>query len=164
MTVQYVGGLTIGDALPGLALPLIQITGDIQLRLNALLDFEVSITPPSLLADLQVSADINANIQAALTLGIEPPSIDVQASVMLDAIALLKLQLQIIKGLYDLFGFGVHVYNYTGQVDQLGGEFTTALAGGVPGGSGTDICDGLLWLATAPGAWAAIAALFKVTP
>ncbi len=164
MTVQYVGGMTIGEALPGLALPLITITGDIQLRLNALLDFKPTLVLPSLQADLELSAQIAANIQAALTLGLTPPSLDLQATIMLDAIALLKVQLGIIKNLYDLFTAGIHIYNYTGQVNQLGSDFSAALTSGVPGGAGTDICDGLLWLATAPGAWAAIAALFKVTP
>ncbi len=164
MTVQYVGGMTIGDALPGVALPLITLTGDVQLRLNALLSFSASITLPDLNADLVLAAEIAANIQAALVFGITPPSIDLQAAIVLDAIALLKLQPKIIKDLMDLFTFGVHIYNYTGQVNQLGSDFNAALASGVPGGAGTDICDGLLWIATAPGAWAAIAQIFKVTP
>lgn len=164
MTVQYVGGMTIGDALPGVQAPLIAAIGDIQARLTALLEFKPNLVPPSLTADIQANAEILANLKLSLALGVTPPSLDVQASIMLDAVALLKAQLAIILALFDLFRAGIHVYNYTGQANALGADFTAALASGVPGGAGTDAVDGLLLIAAVPAAWAAIAQLFKTTP
>jgi hypothetical protein len=165
MTVTYVHGGTIGDGLPGLQLPLINVMGDLQARITAMASFAPSITPPSIAADIQVSGQILANLQASAALGIEPPSVDLQVDIMADVLLAARLQLEIIMGLFDALGTaGLHLYRYDGQTADLGGEFTAELSGGVPGGSGTDSANALLLITTVPATWAALAQLFKVTP
>ena len=164
MTVTYVGGMTLGDAMPGVVGPLVAALGDVQAKIAACASFAVSITPPSITADIQANAQILANLQLALSVGIEPPSIEAQFAIMADAVMLLQAQLQVFQNLFDLLRAELHVYAYSGQCDALGGEFTTELAAGVPGGAGTDLANALLLITTVSGMWAKIAQVFKTTP
>lgn len=168
MTITYVGGITLGDALPGVRAPILAAMGDIQGRLVAMASFNAALVPPSIASDIETAGKILFNLQAcaaAIASGqIAPPSIDLQAQIMLDVVALLKLQLQAFADLKGLFAFGAHVYAYQDQADALGGAFSTELAAGVPGGAGADTAYALLLVATEPAAWGAMAELFKTTP
>lgn len=164
MTVVYVGGETIGSALPGVQGAILQAMGDVQAKIAAAVNFAPNLTPPSIAADIQANGQILANLQAAAAIGIEPPSISAQLDIMASAVLVLKAQLQIILDLLNLFTAAVHVYAYQGQTDALGGEFTTELSAGVPGGVGTDLANALLLITTIPADWAAIAQVFKTTP
>jgi hypothetical protein len=164
VTVTYVHGGTLGDAMPGVQLPILTVMGDVQARIAAMASFAPSFTPPSLTADIQVTGEIIANLEASLALGITPPSVDLQVQIMADTMIAAQLQLQIILDLLDLLAVGVHMYRYDGQTNLLGGEFATELSGGVPGGTGTDSANALLLITTVPASWAAIAQVFKVVP
>jgi hypothetical protein len=59
---------------------------------------------------------------------------------------------------------GIHAYHYSGQVDDLGSEMATELAGGVPGGAPTDASNALILVTTVGATWTAMGQIFQVTP
>jgi hypothetical protein len=171
------GSLSIGAAVPGgaaaavagaaginLALP------DIQARIAALASF--APLPPSLTADLVTANQILASIQAAITIGITPPSLSAQIAIVAGIVADLSAavlsidaQLSLILGFQSLLATaGVHGYTYAGRADQLGADFTTALASGFPGGAGADATNAILLATTIGATWTAMGGVFKVTP
>lgn len=177
MSVDYLGSLTIGAAVPGAfdasvageaginaALP------DISARLAALASFSPQLIDFSV--SIGIATDIIANLNAAITAGITPPDFTAQIAIVaaivadLEAVVLdIDAKLTIVVDFLSLLATaGVHAYAYSGQADALGGEFTTELAGGFPGGAGTDSCNALL-LATTDGAtWTVMGSVFKTTP
>lgn len=166
MTVTYIGSQSIEACIPGVIGPLLAAQADVQLKLTAMVDFSLKLGLPalSIAAQLELAAQITASLNAALALGITPPSINAQLSIVLDVIALLKIELQIFLDLFALLAnAGVHVYTYTGQVNAFGGEMSTALAGGFPGGAPTDLA-GILVLGSSVGATlSAMGTIFGVT-
>lgn len=164
MTATYVGGMSLGDAMPGVMAPILQAMGDVQAKITACASFSVGITPPSLTANIAAAASILANCTLALSAGIEPPSIDLQFQIIADAVIVLQLQLQIILDFLNLLGAGVHVYAVSAQTDAVGGELTSALVAGVPGGAPSDLANALVLITTIPADWAKIAQVFKTTP
>lgn len=166
MSLVYVGELTIGDLLPGIAIPFIQAVGDLQARLDACIAAMAQITVgmPSLSLQIQLALDIIANLQAAIAVGITPPTVSVQISVMVALIAQLEAELAIMLGI-PFSTAGVHVYAYDGTVGAFGGEVTTALSAGVPGGAGPgQHCDAIVLATVIPTTWAALSLVFKVSP
>lgn len=59
---------------------------------------------------------------------------------------------------------GLHAYSYAGPVNGLGGEFATALAGGLPSGAPTDSANALMLVTTTPATWVGLGQILKVTP
>lgn len=178
MTVTLIGSLSLGAAMPGalgvavaaqaginLALP------DIEARLEALLSFAPQ--PVDFSVQLALAQSIVASIQASIAVGITPPSIDAQLAIVAALIAELEAaivsvhaQLSIVLLFAGLLGIGgVHLYRYSGQAQNLGTEFTTALATGFPDGSGpTAATEALLLGTTTAPVWAAIQQIFKTVP
>jgi hypothetical protein len=179
VTLDYVGSLSIGGAIPGaataaaagaaginLALP------DIQARLAAL----VAFTPQqgsSFAAQLALAQQIVAGVQAAIALGLSPPSLSAQIAIVAGLVAALEqavlavhAQLDIVLDFQALLAAaGIHVYAFAGQADELGPALTGELAAGFPGGTGGNQATNALVLATTvPATWAAMSAVFKVTP
>jgi hypothetical protein len=165
MTTVYLGSLSIGGAVPGVQGAIVNALGDVQARVTAVASFVPSITPPSISADIQTNAQILANLNAAATFGIEPPSLDLQVSILASSLLLLKAQLDVILDLMNAFGSaGVHAYTYDGTASGLGAEFSTELAAGFPGGAPSDPTHAILLATTIPATWAAMSQIFKVTP
>lgn len=164
MTTTYVGGMTIGEEIPGAVEAVVAAVGDVQARLDAIVDFGAAIIviPPSIEADLEVAASIIANLQLA----IEPPSIALQAQILADVMAALAAQLSAFAALMGLFATaGIHVWHYNGRADTLGAEMTTELSGGVPGGGGGAADINALIIATELSAtWTAMQGVFKTAP
>lgn len=166
MTVTYIGSLTVEACVPGMIGPLIAAQADVQAKLTAMLDFSLKLGLPalSISAQLELAAQITASLNAALEIGITPPSISAQLDLVLSVIVLLKLELQIFLDLFALLAnAGVNVYTYTGQVNLLGAEMTTALASGFPGGSPTDPCGALILGSSVGATLAAMGTIFGVT-
>lgn len=164
MTVTYVGGITLGAAIPGVNSALLQAVGDVEAKIAACVNFAPNLVPPSLTADIAANATIFANLTASLGANITPPSLSVQLDIIASTLIVVRAQLQIILDLFNLFTANLHLYAYSGQTDALGGEFTTELSAGVPGGAGSDVANALLLITTVPADWAKIAQVFKTTP
>jgi hypothetical protein len=177
MTVTHLGSLTVGQAAPGgLALAAAGTAGiglalpDLQARLTALASFAPS--PPSITTDIALAQQIIASLQLALTVGIQPPSMDVQIAMVAALIATLSAtivsidaQLSIIANLTNVLNTaGVHAYTFNGLANQLGPQMATELSGGFPGGSATDATNAVVLATTVAPAWAAMSAFFKTTP
>jgi hypothetical protein len=89
----------------------------------------------------------------------------VQFAAAAAAVAELEAALSQALTLVDALGVGgVHVYRFSGEAQDLGGEFSAELSGGFPGGAGTDATEALLIATTIPATWAALAQVFQVTP
>lgn len=164
MTVTALGERTLGSAIPGVTSAMALALADIQAKVEAVASFAPSITPPSLTADLVIAGEIVANVTAAISVGLTPPSIDLQVSIMLDALAAFQLQLQILLELQNLLLASVHLYKYEGPTSDFGTEMQAELSGGLPGGSGTDTAYALTFIATIGSAITAMQALFATDP
>ena len=165
MTVTYLGSLAVGDTVPGVTAALAVANADLDAKIAALASFSASLEPPSIAAQISLTSDILAALQAQAALGIEPPSLSVQFASVLALLTTLNAQLLVLQALAANFpAAGVHAYAYSGQANQLGPEFTTELAAGFPGGAPTDATNALLLATTIPATWAALAQVFKVTP
>lgn len=177
MSVDYLGSLSIGDAVPaGLAASVAGVAGinlalpDIQARIDSLLAFSPGAV--DFAAQLALANQIVLGIQAAISGGLTPPSIAVQIAQiaaliaeLLATVTAINVQLGIVVDFQALLGAaGVHGYAFDGDTDQLGPELTTELAGGVPGGGPTDHANAVVLVTTVPATWAAMAQVFKVTP
>jgi hypothetical protein len=177
MSLVYCGELTIGGAVPGAnACAIAGYAGinaalpDITEKLAALLAFVP--TPVDFQLQLQLAQQMVASVQASITLGLPVPSIAAQIAIVTALIADLtasvvsiSAQLGIITDFQALLGAaGVHVYAYAGPANGLGGEVTTALATGLPGGAPTDATNALVLATTVPATWTAMAQVFQVVP
>lgn len=163
MTVSYLGSLTVGAAMPGAVAAIDATLPDLQARMAALASFAPSTG--SFSANLSLANQIVASIQAAITAGIEPPSIDAQLAAVAALIADLEASLSFALEIVEAFGVaGIHAYRYSGQAGNLGTEFQAELSGGFPGGTATDATNGILLATTVPAAFAALAKILKVTP
>jgi hypothetical protein len=171
MTFTPLGSLSLAAVVPGaatvaaagelginLALP------DIQARLAALLAF--TPTMPSLSADASLAANIVADLQAAISIGLVPPDITAQlaiiAALVLDLqnkVISINAQFSICADLISLLATaGVDAYACDGAAQDMGGALTTQYAGDASHANA-------LILVTKIGAtWSAMSTLFKVTP
>jgi len=164
-TLTYLGEDTIAVWLPGVIGPLIAAQADLQARITALLGFSATVGL-DLSHLITLSANILANLQAGLALGLQAPSLTVQINLVASLTLALQLQLQLILDLFGLLAnAGVHAYAYDGTAAGFGPEATAAMAAGLPGGGGPTQHINALVLATSIGAtWTAMSAVFRVTP
>jgi hypothetical protein len=177
VSLAYLGGLTIGAALPGgasaAAAGELGINGalpDIQARITALAAFSPSLG--NFTADLATAGQIIASINAALTGGITPPSLAAQLAAVAALVAELQAaaldvnaQLQIVLGFRALLATaGMHGYVYQGATNALGGALTDELATGFPGGGATAPAKVIVLGTTSDATWAAMSQVFKVAP
>lgn len=161
--LTYVGSLSLAAAVPVVATVFAEAIADLEARITALGAAIPTFTPPAV--QLELAKSIVAAIEANIALGITPPSIDLQIGLFLAQIAELEASLQIVLDIKNLFAAaGVHVYVYDGDADAFGGELTTELAGGFPGGAPTDHTNAIVLATTSGATWSAMAQVFQVTP
>jgi hypothetical protein len=119
-TLTYLGEASIGAVIPGVMAPLVAAEADLAAKIQAFIDFKPTIALP-MIAQLQIAADIVAGFEACIALGIEPPSIALQITLVADALAALRLQLAVILELFSLMAAaGVDLYAYDGKAGGLG--------------------------------------------
>ena len=159
MSLVAVGEMSVGAAVPaGVELAAIaDATAGAQL--TALAGFNVSVDLGGLSADLLLAGQIAAGIQAAITAGLTPPSVQAQ----LDIVAALKAELEallaIVANLVGLFATaGVKVYAWDGTASALGAALTSELAGD------GNHSNALILLTEIGATWTAMGSVFKVTP
>lgn len=165
MALTYIGELTIGGLMPGISAPFAAAVGDLQARLDACVAASANLTVSlPLQAQIDIATQIIANLQAAIALGIGPPSISAQVTIMADLIAAIEAQLAVMLAV-PFATAGVHVYAYDGTAGAFGGDVTAALTGGFPGGAGAgEHCNALVLATTIGATWTDMSAVFKVTP
>lgn len=166
MTTTYIGELTLAAMVP---LPVALVSQSqflLQAQLDATIVAAANIQIPTTLANLiALAQSILDALAQMLALGLQPPSVSLQASIFAATIAQLGLQLAPFLAFATLMATGgVFAYVYDGPTNGFGAELSTALAGGFPGHGATDHCDVLVMGAVAGATWAAMQQLFRTTP
>ncbi len=165
MTVVLVGDASIGESIP-LPVALVLVAKEqVAVKLAEMVDFSLKLGLPGLSigAQLDLCAKMIAALNVCLQLGITPPSISAQLDIVLAVILQLQLELQVYLDFLDLLDARIFIYTYDGAVNAMGGEFTTELAGGFPGGAPTDHAN-MLVLGTSVGAtWTIMTQIFKTS-
>jgi hypothetical protein len=163
---------------------LVIILPGLEAKLEAALKLQASLTltPPTLALQLDAAIKLVAALQASISLGL--PGISFQLAAVAKLIADIEIQLGHfhasislagdIKALLDLevnfsleLGLilgtpGIHAYQYTGAVRDLGDELAAATQGGFPEGNGGDECIAWIFGASDGGAIAAAKQVFAV--
>ncbi len=168
------GEVTFGQALPiglaasagisasvGLVLPSIQaqITGLIELQAR------LTLTPPTLAANLDAAIALVAALEASISVGV--PGVDFQLAAVAELLASLQLslgalnaQLAFALNLEVLFGTGgVLMYHYSGTADGIVVAAQSSFAS-LPGVDPATPVGGVFLIATTPGAAAAMDLIF----
>jgi hypothetical protein len=149
MSGEYVGGFTVGAAIP-IALTAVATANatataallPAQARLAGAIQAAaaVTISPPSIAAVATLAAAAAASIQAALTGPTVGASAGVAAELVAELggiVAALQAQLAVIAQLQGILATaGVHLYLLEGHVGGMSGDLSNLLDGGIPGGSG----------------------------
>jgi hypothetical protein len=162
---MLVGTFSMGAMIPTLLEAVVAIEGDVaklQAKLEGLkaLAAKITVTPPT------IDADIIANLQAAITIGL--PSVDIQASAVAAAIATLEVELGTLNAFLAIGGVlgvaGIHVYAVTGTAQQVAAELNADLSPGYPGAHDVPeaVGQGFLLIANAGAAAQALTTVIKV--
>ncbi len=152
MTVQTLGEVSIGDAVPlCFAVIQAQITA-LQPQITGLLEAQARLTlqPPTLTANLAAVGAILASISVA------PPKLDIQLAAVAALLVKLEALIATLNVQMALLGASVSLYAYDGPAGGLG-EFATVVPGGTPGAH----CNGLLIATTSPAAWVSMRGVFQ---
>ena len=166
MSTTLQGSLNAGLLCPEVTASISFAGAQLEANLTAALAIQasVSITPPTLTAQLTamlaVMTEIQAALEAGITLGLPGVSISVAAAAELVAKAQLSLgNLSILLGL--LGGPSMFVYSYSGgTVASLGADITAGMVAQPPPGLAPgDPVSGIL-VGASPGAWAGISPYF----
>lgn len=166
MTTTYIGEESIGVMIPGAVALVAPSQAQLQATFDATLAASIAVGIPTTIADLLALANsILAALESMLAHGLQPPTITGQAAIFASTLAQLTLQLAPYLVFASLVATGgVFAYVYDGTTAGAGAEFTTALAGGFPGHSGSDHCNMLVMGCVAGVTWTAMQAIFKTAP
>lgn len=160
--ITPLGTFKLSVLLPGVVAALALAVPDLQARVDALLAFspgEIDLT-----ASLSLAESIIADLTAALTLGITPPSIAAQIAIIAGILEGLQANLSAILAFQNLLvSGGVFAYAYDGNINNAGSELGAQLAVDYPGAAGNAHCNALI-LGTQIGAtWTAMGGVFKTS-
>jgi hypothetical protein len=149
MTAFYLGGRSIGSAIPVLAnvqasllAELNTKLGDLTARMAAAVQMSVSLAviPPNIEASIAILTSAIASASAALTNPVAALNITVAADLLLligVQIAALEVSLSVALELGELLLVGgLHMYLCEGAIGNFGNDLQTQLSSGMPGGSG----------------------------
>lgn len=178
--ITYVGELTIAAAVPGASQATIAgdaaidaAMPDLTLRIQALQD-TIALPLPTIdfAAQLALAQQILGSVQAAIDLALPVPPDAEQLEKFTDMLGDLTASLGTVETSASLIAsiaallaaVGLHVYAYSGPVNALGGEVTSALAAGLPGGAPADNANALILATSNAATWTAMQSIFKVTP
>jgi hypothetical protein len=130
MSVSYKGQLGVLAAIPLVGTLLASIDLDALLGdITGIANLVITVTPPSIIAAAATVADLLAQIQALITAGYQPPSVDVKADLGLKLVAL-QAKYDLLLQLTDLIASGsLRVYEFSGQAGQFGSELGATLGG-----------------------------------
>ena len=134
-------------------------------NLDAAAAFQVSATAPTIAEKLQLAEQIVAGLQAAAALGIEPPSLSLQLSLMKDLITKLQADMSLYLSLLNLGGLGAWFYHYNGTAGNAGSQLAVAFSTGLPGGGGaSEVIDCALVATNTGAAFSGLSQIIKQVP
>jgi len=137
VSLVYVGALPLVAICPIVNLSIGEVSVAIQAAFSGALDLNasLSITPPTLTIILAALAQIQAEISAAIALGL--PSISFNASFAASLVAKLELAFTLLINLEALLSahIGIFAYSYSGLANAMGAAVSTELATQWPDGT-----------------------------
>ena len=150
--------------LPGVVTALGVGLAGLESQLAALANWKPSVSI-SFAAQIELCQQIIASLQAALALGIQPPTIEVQINIMVAVVAALKASIQLMLDFQTLLASGgVFAYAWDGPVTAMGAAITAQLAGGFPDGSGVSHANAIILGTSVSATWTAMGGVFRVSP
>lgn len=159
-TLTYLGELSIGAICPLAVAAQADIFAQLQAQLAGLLQLQaqLTITPPTIGANIKLVAQLLAGLEVSIGL----PGIDFQLTAVAALIAQLNLSLGLLLELEVLFGTaGVFAYAYEGDALSFGPQLSAALASGWPDGTGVAAkSNGIVLATVSPVTWSAMKAFF----
>lgn len=164
-SVALVGTFSLGAIIPVLLQGQIAVgltAAELQARLDGLIELALSltVTPPSVVADLAAVAELTASLEVDLL-----PSIDIQAAAVASAILELEASLGTLNAFLTIAGIlgvaGIHVYKVQGTAAQMRAQLSSDLSPGFPGAEGVPEATGTGFLLVA-NSGAAVQALTAV--
>jgi hypothetical protein len=158
MTITLREEISLAAAIPGAIAALNLAVPQLQAQIDALLAFNPGAI--NFATDLQVAVGILADINGGIALGITPPSISAQISILLALLAPLQANLAAIAAFQALLSASVFAYGYSGPTNQFGTEMATELTGGFPGHSPAEQCNALVLGTTSAATYSAMAGVF----
>jgi hypothetical protein len=166
MSLDYIGALSVGNAVPSVAVAVEASLPNLQAQVTGLVAAQVDITanPPTIAGNLAIAQAIVASLQAQILLGVEVPTATLQLAAIASALADIAGQVALLGTFSAALGtVGLHAYHYNGPVNGLGSALATELAGGLPGGSPADASDALIIATSVPAAWAALSVVLTTS-
>lgn len=160
--ITYLGERSFGDVIPipqqAIAALLLQLQGKLAMLLK--LKARLTLTPPSLSANVEIAAKLLAKLQASLSLGLPGASfqLDAAAALMLG----IELQIEALLTLQTALGVGVHAYLLHGKAGLVGDEFSAALGSGQLGDPNLTPVYGMAVIANTPAAETSLKAALSV--
>jgi phage tail protein X len=163
--LELVGELTIAGLCPLVVEANAAVLAELQAKLAGCLSLQASltVTPPTLAANLELATQLVASLTAAIEVGL--PGVDFQLTVVAALIASIQGQLEALLALQALMGATVIVWEYGGPASALGPALTSALAVELPDGTpSASAVNGLVVLTPSPETWLSVKAFFGGIP
>lgn len=160
-TLRYRGQISIAGLCPIVVECNALILAELQAKLAGVLALSVqlSITPPTLAANLDIAVELVAALTASIEIGL--PGIDFQIAAVAALVAQLQLNLALLLSLDVLLGATLMAYTWEGPANELGPAVTSEFAVELPDGTSSYApVNAILLVTPSPVAWVSIRALF----
>lgn len=157
MGLTNIGEVSVGVGIPALAASVNANLPDLQAQLDALLAFSPGAIDFNV--NLGIAQQMVLDLQAAISAGITPPSIDAQIAAVAAIIGKLQAQIGALVAIAGLLTAKVYIYKYTGSSDQFGPQLSAALINGFTG-NGVSETVAIIIGATASASMNALGAIF----
>jgi hypothetical protein len=160
MTVSYRGLLSLGEAFPIGLQATAAVLVPLQAKLAGLLQLtaQLTVTPPSLTANLTTAAKILASLQVSPGL----PGFSAKAAGVASLLAGVRLQIEAVLVVQSALGVGVHLFIMAGKAGLVGGEFASELVGGRLGDPALTPVFGVCLMANTPAAESSLRTVFSL--
>jgi hypothetical protein len=157
--LTYLGQYTVGGCIPASGALYAAIVAELQARLTAALALQagLTLTPPTLVAQIEIVGQLLVALKAALELGL--PGVDFQVSACAELIADLEARIALLLG-FPLGVAGVEAYIYDGDAGSFGPAVAGTVGTGLPNGRASDHVNALVLATSIPATWAALGEVF----
>lgn len=174
MSATYIGGVSVGVAVPPLALAQVSLNAELSVKLGELnarlaalgeISANLILSPPSVEASIAAVIAAGATLQAALT----NPAAAANVTLVGDLLAEIGILIGEVTAAFSAnvalgelcATAGLHMYEIAGTIGAFGNDLQSELSGGMPGGSGpTQQGTAFVLLAGDNGAIAALRTVF----
>lgn len=157
--IKYLGSFTMGDLMPQTLSAIVAVMPRLKGQLAGALrvNGQIGVRIPT------IKARIAAVGRIAAALALQPPGVVFNVAANASLIALLQAQIAVLAQLKAAFGVsGIEAFFLGGAANVAGGEFSKAIAEGLPGGRGSDEIYALVLATRFPATFQAMAKVFII--